>query len=210
MEIKTALGLLSVGLALVSYVPYLRDILARTTKPHAYSWLTWTLLALIQFSLQIQNQGGPGSWLMGVTALLCFMIFLLALKYGEKSIKTIDKLCLLTACLSLLIWQVSDLLLLSVMLIIIADAVGGFFPTFRKSFNKPQEETASIYFIYLISLTVSIFALTELTWVNALYPATLVLLNGSLALFLLWRRYVLRPIKSKRRTSSQTIVRAVR
>jgi hypothetical protein len=43
-------GLLSLFLAVVSYVPYVRSILVGSTKPHAFTWLVWGTVMAIAFS----------------------------------------------------------------------------------------------------------------------------------------------------------------
>lgn len=153
---KQTLGIIALLLALVAYVPYIRDILKHKTKPHAFSWLTWSVLASIAFSVQILHDGGPGSWMMGFTACATLLIFLLSLHYGEKNILFVDWVSLGFAGIALLLWVLTDQPLLSVILISCIDAIGGFFPTFRKSISKPHEETAVIYLIYAVSLGLSV------------------------------------------------------
>jgi len=41
---KVSFLAVSVVLTLAAVLPYLRDILRRTTKPNLVSWITWTLL----------------------------------------------------------------------------------------------------------------------------------------------------------------------
>lgn len=185
---KELFGLASLAVVIAAYAPYLRDILKRKTKPHALSWLVWSVLAAIAFAIQITNDGGAGSWLMGVTSLITFVIFLLSFRYGEKNILTVDWLSLLFAAGALLLWFITDNPLWSVLLIALIDAVGGFFPTFRKSIKHPEQETVSSYFIYGFSLCLSLLALGSFNFVNAFYPASFVFINWGLCLFLIIRR----------------------
>jgi antitoxin MazE len=41
MTLKDMLGLLSLLIFVVSYVPYVRSIFVANTKPHAFTWLVW-------------------------------------------------------------------------------------------------------------------------------------------------------------------------
>lgn len=188
---KEALGAIALLLALVAYAPYIKDIIRHKTKPHAFSWLTWSVLAGIAFSVQLANNGGPGAWMMAFTACATLLIFLLSLHYGEKNILFVDWVSLCLAGAALLLWIVTDKPLLSIVLISFIDAVGGFFPTFRKVISKPHEETAVIYLIYAVSLGLSVLALSNLSLLNALYPASFVLINLAMGLFIIFRRRTL-------------------
>jgi hypothetical protein len=92
---KVILGLVAVIIAIVSYIPYFRDIFVGKTKPHLFTWLVWTLLSAIAFFGQIFNQGGAGAWVTGVIAIVSGIIFILAIFTGEKEITFSDKFSLL-------------------------------------------------------------------------------------------------------------------
>ena len=55
MDYKVILGVISIILALISFVPYLLDLIRNKTKPHIFSWLIWTLLMAIGFFAQMNN-----------------------------------------------------------------------------------------------------------------------------------------------------------
>jgi len=184
---KVFLGIFAILIAVYSYIPYFRNLLKGRTKPHAFSWFIWSLLTAIAFFAQISDKGGPGAWVTGFTALACFSIFLLSLKRGEKNIVLFDWLCLIGALVALGLWAVSSGPLLAVILITIIDAFG-FLPTFRKSYTKPNEETALTYSLSAIKFAIAIAALDNITVVTTLYPASLVLMNGLFVMMVLMRR----------------------
>lgn len=187
MDLKTILGVSATIVALVSYIPYFRDIFRGKTKPHTFSWLVWGILTAIGFAGQIAGGGGAGSWVTGFTALASFSIFTLALKRGEKNIVLADWLSLLGAAVALILWPVTKGPLLSVILITIIDAFG-FAPTFRKSFTKPHEETSITYLLSATKFAIALVALDRFSVVTALYPIYLVLANGAFVLLLAVRR----------------------
>ena len=184
---KTALGLIATAMALVSYIPYFRNIFAGRTKPHAFSWLVWGTLTAIAFVGQVSEGAGPGAWVTGFTAFISFFIFVAALRQGEKNIALSDWLSLAGAGIALVLWWVTSGPLLAVILITLIDALG-FYPTFRKSYHKPHEETALTFAISGLKFVVAIIALENLTVVTWLYPASLVLMNGLFVAMLLVRR----------------------
>lgn len=187
MDYKDVLGAIAVIIAFVSYVPYFKDIFANKTKPHAFSWLIWGVLTGIAFFGQVAGGAGPGAWVTGFTAVICFIIFVFGLTKGKNNIVFIDWLSLIGAGIALLLWFITKGPLLSVIIITIIDALA-FFPTFRKSFNKPREETAVTYFLSGLKFLLSIIALDNISVITALYPLSLVLMNWAFVAMLYVRR----------------------
>jgi len=175
--LHTLLGLLAITIAAIGYVPYFRNIFLGRTKPHAFSWLVWGILTGVAFFGQIAGKGGSGSWVTGVSAIICIAIFLLALNKGEKDFPMSDWLCLIGAALALLFWALTKSPLTAIILITIIDFVG-FIPTFRKSYSKPLDETVFTYSLSGLKFFVGILALQKYSLITILYPASLVLTNG--------------------------------
>lgn len=192
MDPKTLFGALSVVVNFIGYVPYFRDTLKGQTTPHIFTWLVWFVLATIGFSVQVSNGAGAGSWVMGFTALATFIIFLTALKKGKKNIARADWVSLLLAGVALFLWFFTKNPLLAIALTTTVDVVGGFFPTFRKSYMKPHEETVSLYVMYALAWIFSLFALEKFDLTNAFAPVVFVVVNVALIVFLLVRRGQLR------------------
>lgn len=187
MNYKELLGITATAIAFISYVPYFRDIFAGKTKPHAFSWLVWSSLTAIGFAGQAADNGGPGAWVTGATALLTFFIFAIALKKGERRITFTDWLSLAGAGIAILFWAITKQPLLSVVLITLIDALG-FFPTFRKSYSKPNEETLITYGLSGLKFVIALFALDNFTIATALYPIYLVVANWAFIVMLTVRR----------------------
>lgn len=187
MDYKSILGAGAVLVAVISYIPYFRDIFAGKTKPHAFTWLVWASLNAIAFAGQIHDKGGAGAWAVGFTACALFAIFVTALFKGEKDIKRIDWICLMGAALALVLWFLTNGPLLSVILITIIDAFG-FFPTVRKSYFKPHQETLVTFSLSIFKYFLVVLALKNYTPVTALFPVSLVVMNGLFVIMLVVRR----------------------
>ena len=186
-DYKTILGVLAVIVALVSYVPYFKNLLSGKTKPHAFSWLVWGILNAIAFSGQIHDKGGAGAWSVGLTATVMFVIFGISLVKGERDIRPFDWFCLGGAFVSLIPWLLTDNPLLSVVLITLIDALG-FLPTVRKSYNKPHQETLITFALSTLKYALVVIALQNYTIVTTLFPLSLVIMNGLFVIMLLIRR----------------------
>lgn len=187
MDYKFVLGISAIVIAFVSYIPYVRDIFAGKTKPHAFSWFIWGVLTAIGFAGQLAGGAGSGAWVTGFTALACFSISIVGLVKGRKNIIFVDWLSLIGAGVALFLWYLTKNPLLSVILVTVIDALG-FFPTFRKSYSKPQEETLSTYFLSGLKFLISLFALQNFTILTALYPVSLVVMNWLFIAMLIVRR----------------------
>ncbi len=187
MNFKVLLGIISTLITFIGFAFYFKDILAHKTKPHAFSWFIWSILIGVAFFGQISDNAGPGAWSLGISAVLCFGVFIFALKQGEKNIVKSDWISFIGALVSIILWLITKTPLFSVILVMIIDALA-FYPTFRKSYFKPYSETLITYVLSVTKLVISLFALTNVSIITALYPLYLILANGSFAVMLVIRR----------------------
>lgn len=189
MPYKAILGVMAVIIGIIAYVPYFRDIFKRKTKPHLFTWLTWSFIVGIAFFAQIKEGAGYGAWVTGITAFICIAIAIASFHYGEKKIKKIDWLYLILAISGLLGWKFTNNPLIAVIMVTLADTFA-FAPTLRKGYEKPHEETISTWALNSLKFFISLIALESYSLTTFLYPATLVVTNGSLAIILLVRRKI--------------------
>lgn len=187
------IGIITLLLGVYGYIPYFIALHRRTIKPHVFSWLVWTLITAIGFAAQVAGQGGPGAWVTGFTAVMCFIVTIVALQRGEKNITRGDWIVFLLSLAAIPLWLVTKAPLWSVILISVIDLMA-FLPTFRKSWRKPYEENAQAYFISGIKFGLSLLALQSVTLTTALYPASLTVLNLGFVAFVLFRRHRLKSL----------------
>jgi hypothetical protein len=187
MGYRDVIGVVATVIALISYVPYFRDIVARKTRPHAFTWLIWGLLTVIAFVGQLAGHAGPGAWVTGFTALVCIVIAGIAAFDGEHNIARLDWFALAGAGLALIAWFLTRGPLLSVILITIIDEIG-FIPTLRKSYHRPHEETVSTFVMSGFKWVLGLVALERFTVTTALFPLSIVLASWFFVVMLLIRR----------------------
>lgn len=186
-DYKLIIGVIAALIGVASYFPYIRDILKEATKPHAFSWLIWSLIIAIVFAGQIHDKGGFGAMVTGVSSIMCFIIFILSLFKGEKNITKLDSISLVLALFCIPLWVLTKGPLLAILLAVAIDLLG-FFPTLRKSMLKPNEESISIFALSAFKFALGILALENFTLITALFPIYLVLANTSFSLLLLFKR----------------------
>ncbi len=192
MDDKIILGSAAAIVGVIQYLPYIRDILAGKTKPHAFSWFVWGLPCGIIFAAQLSEGAAAGAWATGVTTILCSVIFILSLYRGERSITRLDYICFLLALIALALWLITKDPLWSVILITAADVLG-FIPTYIKSLNKPYEETLITYVIGGLKWVISIAALSSFNATTLIYPIAMVICTWLLAATLMIRRKQIAP-----------------
>lgn len=93
--IKTLIGISALILTFVGYIPYIRDIINKKTKPHLYSWFLWGFVTFIVFALQVSHQAGIGALVTFAAASMCFIVIILGKKFQSLSKPTFsDKIFL--------------------------------------------------------------------------------------------------------------------
>ncbi len=182
--------IISVILSLWGYPSYIKGILLKRIHPHTYTWLPWFILSTIGFILQIKNNAWLGAWALGIATVWCAVILLLSLRFWEKNITSTDTWSLIASLLIIPLWLTTKNDLLAVILVCIVDSIS-YYPTWRKSYQKPFEEDILIYALSSIKSLFSIFALQNIILINWLYPIVLFLLNGGFVIYLLVRRKVI-------------------
>ncbi len=187
MQLKTFLGLLPLVLAVPSYFLYIKSIYRGETTPHMYSWLIWSVLAGIGFAGQVSGHAGPGSWNTGVTAVVCFIIFLIAIKKGERRLNKIDKILLVVAFCAIILRALTNNAETATLLATLA-ALVGFTLTFEKAYRRPEQENPATFFMNSLRNFISLFALNSITFLTFFYPFCMMLANASILAVLIVRR----------------------
>src|SRR5262249_3952086 len=140
---------------------------------------------------QLADRAGAGSWATGLSAAFCLGISILAVFRGERHITRGDRVALAATFLAIPLWAVTSDPLWSVLLVTGIDAVA-YYPTFRKSYAKPDEELAFKYVLTVVRYLFSLLALDRFTLVTSVYQLVSIVMELALVVMLLWRRAVLR------------------
>ncbi|HET9392197.1 MAG TPA: hypothetical protein VFO29_01555 [Candidatus Rubrimentiphilum sp.] len=186
VEIKTILGAVAIVIALIAYATYLNGISSGSTKPHAFSWLLWALLTGTAFAAQVVKGGGAGAWATGASSVACAAIGILALRVSDRRFHALDWAFLCGSLLALLLWFVAKNVTLSVIALTATDVLG-YGPTLRKGWLKPNEDMVLPFALNSTKYVVAIIALQSYSLETWLYPGSLIVMNGAVAL-MLWAR----------------------
>jgi hypothetical protein len=184
-------GVLSTLMMFCSRGNYFRSIFLGKTTPHAFSWFIWGVISSIGFAAQVAEGAGAGSWARGFAAATCFILVIVAMLGGKNNIKRSDWVTLTVAMLAIPLWAITRTPVWSVILVCIIDTLG-YLPTVRKSWTRPREEAAVSYVFSCLGALFAILAVEHYTLSTWLYSAVLTWSNGSMALFLLIRRRLIK------------------
>lgn len=173
---KLFFGILSILPAVVAYAIYFRSMFAGTTKPHAFSWLIWGLLAGNGFFAQISANAGIGAWATGLTSVACLLIFSIAIFRGDTKPTKLDLLLLLLALVSFgMLFAINDKT--AALCITLFATLLGFSMTLKKAWIRPHEENPVSFLLNAIKFLPAIFALTSFSFLTVAYPLTAGLAN---------------------------------
>lgn len=186
---KEFLGVLASVISTAGYIPYLRDMLKGRTRPHIFSWVIWTLLTGIVFFAQVAKGAGPGAWVTGVTCVVCIAVVALTIKQGDRSLTRSDWVSFVLGLVAIPLWKMMNDPTLAVVLVTFVYSMA-YFPTFRKSYERPFDETLFAYILSTIKFVFSIMATESFSITTLLYPLAVAFMNIVFIGMVLWRRRV--------------------
>lgn len=194
MDIKLLFTIIATFICVISFIPYLRDIFSSKTKPHAYTWLIWTITQGTAVAGLLYGGSGLGALSLIVGLVLVFVVFLFSLKYGTKNITKSDTIILMLALMAILVWWQLHQPLISVVMVSAIDFFG-YIPSFRKSYQEPWSETLWTWILLCISNIFAILAFKEYNFLTLTYVITITLANLTLFSICFFRRSSVRKPK---------------
>jgi hypothetical protein len=186
---KQTLGLISITLTLIGYVPFFCSIFQGHTRPHIFTWITWTLVTAIAFAGQWTSGAGAGSWSLAVSFCICLAVVGLSFYYGEKHSTISDRIAFGLALAAIPMWYFTKDSLSALILVTLIYA-GGSYPMLRKSWADPYSESLLAWSIFCCRSLIVLLAIEHYSLATLIYPSALVLINVGLILILALRRRI--------------------
>ncbi len=189
-DVAPLLGVLAGVVGVVGMIPYLRNTIRRSTRPHRGTWLIWGVLATV-VCLSQRADGGSWSLIMaGTGAVMAGLVLVLALRFGTGGWSAWDSALITLAGAGVAGWLVIDEPVVATLCVVVADliAAGMMVP---KTWRDPESETLSTFAFASLGggLTAGCVGAFELSLL--LYPAYYCMANGALALMIRHRRAAL-------------------
>jgi hypothetical protein len=193
--VSTLLPLLGVAAGLIAVldtVPYLRDVVRGTTRPHPGTWLIWSALAVI-VCLSQWADGASWSLIMTLTqAVVTTAVFALAVVRGKGGMTRADVMLLAVAAAGVAGWLLSGEPVVATICVVVADLVAAAMMV-PKTYRDPRSETLSTFVGASIGGALAAGAVGTADADLLLYPIYYCVANGALAVLIHHRRRVLEP-----------------
>lgn len=180
---------IAIAVAVLRYTSYLWSIYKRETRPHAFSWLIWSIIVGIGAFAQMQLGGGPSSWVLIVVSATCLFIGILAIFIGEKNITKGDWGTFVSALIVIPIWQATNSPLLALVLLMVIDLLS-FYPSVRKTWIDPTSEPPASMFLSGLRYFLALFAVPEPQFSTMVYPVFLMLTDWLFCILIITRRHI--------------------
>lgn len=178
LDYKQILWAITVLMIIVGYGKYMIDTWKGKTTPHLLSWIIFFIMWVISFLIQYNDWAWPGAWGTAGWFVTAGIIVLLSLKQWEKNITKTDiiSFTLWTWAIAAYIFIDNPMYALTLLIII---NIFAFYPTFRKTYHKPNEETLLAYILAGIRSSISIWAMVNYSFLTLAMPIFIVLVNIS-------------------------------
>jgi len=187
------LGVLAGLAGIADTIPYVRDTVRGSTRPHRGSWLIWGVLAIVACVAQLADGASWSAVMTATQAIVTGAVFLLAIRYGEGGMSTADLCLIALAGAGVIGWVLVRDPIVAVGCVIAADLIAVAMMT-PKVHRDPYSETLATYALASIGGALATGAVGMLDLSLVAYPAYYCLANGGLAI-LIYRRRVALPAK---------------
>lgn len=170
-----AAGVVSVA----GYVPYIRDILLKTSQPQRASWLIWSFQYSVLFWAQAAKGGAESLWLIGLQLAGVLAVSILSVRFGTGEFTRRTWLLLAAVSAGLVLWYFTSDAAIALLISIGIETIGTLL-TVIKTYRDPANESLSMWICSSVAGFIGIFAISPgADPILYLYPASLVLIDSS-------------------------------
>lgn len=189
-DIFPIVGVAAGAVAVADTLPYIRDILRGSTRPHRGTWLIWGVLAIV-VCLSQRADGASWSLIMaGTQAVLTMLVFLLAVRRGEGGLNATELVMIAIAGGGVIGWILTDEPVVGTALVVTADLIGVAMMV-PKTYRDPESETLLTFTLASLGGALAAVAVGVLDISLLLFPIYYCLANGAIALLIDRRRRTL-------------------
>jgi len=184
---KEVLVTIATLLALIGYIPYLKDIIKNKIHPHPFTWLVWSIVSCITFFGALAKGAGLAAIPIFVSEVFTIIIFLWSLKNGFKHVKKIDVVFLVFALGGLIPWYLTNDPTLSVIIAVTIDLLA-FVPTVRKTYLHPKSENYILYAMGVLRHLCIMFSLDTYNIATTLHSVVMITTNSIMTYIIKFRK----------------------
>jgi hypothetical protein len=188
--VAPVLGLLAGIVGVLGMIPYIRDTVRRSTRPHRGTWLIWGTLAIVVF---LSQRADGASWslaMAGAGATTAALVVLLAIHVDRGGVTVSDALLIVIAGAGVAGWVVLDEPITATACVVAADLIA-LTMMVPKTWRDPTSETLSTFALASLGGALAAGSVGALEPALLLYPVYYCAGNGILALMIWHRRAAL-------------------
>jgi hypothetical protein len=185
--IAPVFGVLAAVVGIADTVPYVRDTLGRSTRPHRGTWLIWAVLAIV---VCLSQRADGASWslvMAGTQVVVTTAIFVLAIRLGTGGVSAIDALMIGVAAAGVAGWLVVHEPMVATLCVVGADLIAAAMMV-PKTYRDPHSETLSTFALASLGGALAVGAVGVVEVSLLVYPVYYCLVNGAMALLIHRRR----------------------
>lgn len=181
---KNIISIIAGVLFVIGFVPYIRAILRKETKPAKTSWIIWASLDYIVLAGMIATHTVNGQIVGAVIG--ATIVIGLAMKYGTSDWAKIDIFCLIGAIFGIVLWRIFGNPVFGIITSCVAAFIGSF-PTFLSAWKDPGHEDKLAWTIFWASCVCAMIAIPKWTLADVAQPATFFTIE-SIMMYILYFR----------------------
>jgi hypothetical protein len=186
-EIVPVLGVLAGVIGVADTIPYVRDTLRGSTRPHRGTWLIWGVLGIV---VCLSQRADGASWsliLAGTQAVLTSLIFVLAIRRGQGGASATELIMVAVAGAGVIGWILADEPIVATACVVAADLIGTAM-MMPKTYRDPESETLVTFALASLAGALAAGAVGVLDVSLLLYPIYYCVANAAVALVIHRRR----------------------
>jgi hypothetical protein len=180
-------GILAGLVGVVDTVPYVRDTLRGTTRPHRGAWLIWSVLAVVVCMSQRADGADWTLAMAGTQAVVTSFVFVLAIRWGEGGMSRGEAATMALAGAGVAVWFVAEAPVIATAGVMVADLLA-IVMMVPKVVRDPDSETLATYVLASVCGALAIGAVGALDVSLMMYPVYYCLINAGLAALIVSRR----------------------
>jgi hypothetical protein len=188
-ELVPVLGVLAGVIGVADTIPYVRDTLRGSTRPHRGTWLIWGVLAIV---VCLSQRADGASWsliLAASQAVLTSVIFVLAICRGQGGASATELVMIAVAGAGVIGWILADEPIVATACVVAADLIGTAM-MMPKTYRDPESETLVTFALASLAGALAAGAVGVLDVSLLLYPIYYCVANAAVALVIHQRRRV--------------------
>lgn len=172
-DLALLFGLAAALTGMVSFLPYIVDILAGRTRPQRSSWLIWAVVTTLALVSQAAEGATQSLLFSGAQAIVTVAVFGLSIRRGTGSYMNPGDAVAIGVCtFAVIIWQMTNVPAFALACAIGVNSVAGAL-TVLKSYRAPETETLMTWVLGVVASAFGVLSVGSFDPILMAYPVYL-------------------------------------